>query len=343
MRRYTKGSSSARICLLFVCLLLVSSPRAVMAEEGDGAREFVVAALQTQLRWWVSADDFAQHMASRVEAAMVHRPDLLVFPEDLGTPLVALGDLEALEKARSLPEAIQGVAARHAEEVAAVVAQHKVSIQRALWLIKSDVIMRTYVETFSDLARRHKVFIAAGSTPMVFADKAGDAFNTACVFDPEGQMQVVGRKVHLVNIEQAEGLDLSPGTIESYKVFQTPKAVVGCIICADGWDPEIAKALVKQGAQVLLQVSANPEVWSAGTREGWKNSLFSRVQELKRWGVCVMGVGNLLGLPFQGQSALVGPKEWTPDGSGFLVEATSPTEEEVVVGTLDLSRVGGEQ
>jgi hypothetical protein len=45
-----------------------------------------------------------------------------------------------------------------------------------------------------------------------------------------------------------------------------------------------------QGAEVLLQVSANPEVWSPTHRQGWNQSLFSRAQELGVYGVQCMGL-----------------------------------------------------
>jgi len=308
-----------------------------LAAETD--HTFTVAAVQTELRFWTSAADFAAHMGARVQAALEPKPDLIVFPEDIGTPLVTLGDEDLIARVRTLPGAIQALAARHALEVGAQVAEHGVSLQRGLWLTRARAVETAYRETFSALARRYKVPILAGSAPMVVPDEPTGIFNTTCLFDPEGTMHVLGRKIHLVNLEGPEGLDLSPGSLDSYKVFRLPKAVIGCIVCADAWHPEIAGALVDQGAQVLLQVSANPEVWTQDTREGWKNSLFTRVQELKVYGVCAMGVGNLLSLPFQGQSAIVAPTEWTEQGDGFIAEAASPTEQAVVVATLDLSRV----
>ena len=303
----------------------------------DDAEGFVVAIAQTELRFPASAEDYAGHMARQVEAAMEHGPDLIVFPEDIGLPLIALGDLDALAQAESMQSAVMALLARHAEAVGAMIAEHGVSPMRALWLVKDPVISETYRETFSALARDHAVHIVAGSTPMVLPGREADSFNTACIFDPEGEMHVVGTKVNLIPLERDEGLDLSPGSLDDYVVFEMAGAVVGTIICADGWVPEIAQALVDQGAQILVQVSANPEVWSEGTREGWKDSLFTRVQDLGVYGICVMGVGDLLGVPFQGQSSVVAPREWTEDQSGFVAETVSATGEEILVIELDLA------
>lgn len=327
------------MALGFTAILLAHGASA-QTQPADNA-ELVVVAAQTELRFPASAEEFAEHMRSRVEAAMVYRPDLIVFPEDIAMPLIALGDYDLVTGAGSPEEAIGGLLTRHSAAVGALVAEHEVSPQRALWLAKAEVISATYRETFSALSREHEVYIAAGSVPMVPPDRPGAVLNTACVFDPAGEMQIVGTKVHLVPLEGEEGLDFSPGSAEDYRIVRTPKATFGTIICADGWDPAIAAALVEQGAEVLVQVSANPERWSEGTREGWRDSLFSRVQELGVYGVCVMGVGNLLGVPMQGQSAIVAPCDWTPDGSGFIAEAASATGEEIIAATLDLSRLRG--
>ena len=330
----------APLRVLCVCALALSLAPAVAAP-GDTPTPGVltVAVAQTELRFYRTPEEFAGHMAQRVEAAMARRPDLVVLPEDIGTPLVALGDVEALGAARTLRDGAASLILRHAAEVGALAAKHKVSPTRALWLVKADAIRKVYEETFAALARRHKVHLVAGSVPLVFPERPADVFNVCCLFAPDGKMHLLARKVNLIDLEKADGLDLSPGAAEDLRVFRMPQATIGVLVCADGWHAPLARRLAEQGAQVILQVSANPEVWTAGTRTGWKESLFTRVQEVKRWGVLCMGVGTLLDLPFQGQSAIVAPKEWTPDGSGFLAEAKRPDGEEIVVGRLDLSRV----
>ncbi len=325
--------------LAFVAMLLISqSGRPAAADTTDGG--FVVVAAQTQLRFWPSADDFAEHMSQRVEAAMEHSPDLIVFPEDIGLPLIALGDFDIVAQAESPEAAIGAMFALHSEAAGALIAEHGVSPQRALWLLKAPMIAEAYQQTFAALAREHEVLIAAGSAPMVADDRPAEVFNTACVFDPEGEMHIAGRKMNLVPpFETEDGLDFSRGKMEDYSVVEMPDATIGVIVCADGWDPRVAERLVEQGAEVLVQVSANPEEWGDRTRLGWLDSLFTRVQEVDVYGVYVMGVGNLLGLPFQGQSAVVAPRDWTLHRSGFLAEAESATDEELLVVRLDLSRV----
>ncbi|MFW5868062.1 MAG: nitrilase-related carbon-nitrogen hydrolase [Armatimonadota bacterium] len=322
--------------LTLSAMLTLSIPQPASAD--TAAEDFVVAVAQTELRFWPSAEDFAAHMSGRVEEAMAHSPDLIVFPEDIGLPLIALGDADIIAEAGGVEAAIGGMLARHSAEAGALVMRHGVSPQRALWLLKAPRVREVYHDTFSALAREHEVHIAAGSAPMVLPDRPGEVFNTACVFDPEGVMHVAGTKVNLIPLEAEDGLDFSRGAVEDYVAVPLPGATIGVIVCADGWDPDIARALVEQGADVLVQVSANPEVWTDGTRSGWQDSLFSRVQELEVHGVCVMGVGNLLGLAFQGRSSIVAPRDWTADGSGFVAEVDSATEEALLVLRLNPKR-----
>lgn len=330
---------SAGMLALVSALLIIAQP--VCADDGARGDTFVVAAAQTELRFWPSPDDFAEHMSQRVEAAMAHDPDLIVFPEDIGLPLVGIGDADALQGADTVEEAVGGMIARHSSEVDALVAEHGVSPCRGLWLLKTPAIREIYEETFASLAREHGVHIAAGSVPLVPPDHPSDIVNAACFFDPEGKMHIVGTKVHLVPLEREEGLDFASGAVEDYQAIRVSGATVGVIVCADAWDPAIAGALVDQGAGVLVQVSANPEVWSDGTRVGWREGLFARVQECGVYGVSAMAVGNLLRLPVQGRSAILAPREWTADGSGYLAEAESATSEAVIAATLDLRLSSG--
>jgi predicted amidohydrolase len=322
----------ARVFTL-IALLIVAAPIPAAAAEDD----FTVAAVQAELRFWPTADNFTEHMSRLVEESMQHDPDLIAFPEDIGLPLVGLGDTDVLTGADSLQAAVTAMLARHAGTVGERVAAHGVSPQRALWLAKAPTVCEVYRETFSALAAEHDVHIVAGSVPMVSPVDPARILNTACVFDPSGAMNVVGRKVHLVPLERADGLDFAAGSIDDYAVFEMPEATLGVIICADAWNTAIARKLVRDGANVLVQVSANPEEWSADTRANWQRGLCAQVQELGVFGVSVMGVGELLGLPLQGRSAALAPRDWTEDGSGYLAEADSATEEATVVVTFDLA------
>ncbi len=321
--------------LLAAIALALMAARTALADDG----KYTVAAVQTELRFYASEHDYAAHMAERMAAAMQFKPDLVVFPEDIGLPLAALGDQEALVGVGSLQEALTADVGRHTAEIQPICAKYGVSPQRALFLLKADQMKRVYRDTFSQLSRANSVNIVAGSIPMKFPSAPSHMYNVACVFTPSGRMRVVARKVHPIDIEQADGLDLSPASPEDSVPFNAGNARVGCLVCADGWDPAMAKRLVDKGAEILVQVSANPKVWTTEEQAGWKEGLWTRVQELGVYGVTCMGVGNMVGVPFQGTSQVLAPEAWTDSGTGVLAEAPSPTEETVVVAVLDMSRV----
>jgi predicted amidohydrolase len=316
-------------------VLVGLAARAALADEG----KFTVASAQTQLQFYHGEDDFAAHMAQRVQAAMKSKPDLIVFPEDLGITLVVLGEQDALAGVKTLPDAIKAIVARHIAEIGPLCAKYKVSPQRGLFLVKAAEVKRIYRDTFTRLARENTVHIVAGSVPMKFQYSPSAVYNVACLFTPRGRMHIVARKVNLIDLEQAQGLDLSPARPEDSRVFNVGGVTMGCLVCMDAWDAAMAKRLVKKGAQVLVQVSANPSLWTKEEQARWRKSVWTRVQELGVYGVTCMGVGELVGLPFQGVSQIVAPKAWTKDGSGVIAQAGTATEEAMVVATLDMSRV----
>ena len=335
MRVQVNGFVTLWPILLAVGALALLSARSAFADDG----KYTVAAVQTELRFYASAQEYAAHMAERMAAAMKFKPDLVVFPEDIGLPIVVLGDQDALVGATSLHEAIAAMVQKHMAEIGPICAKYGVSPQRALFLLKSDQVKQLYRDTFSELARENRTNIVAGSVPMKFQYAPSAVYNVSCEFSATGRMHIVAKKVHPIDIELADGLDLSPATPEDSVPFNAGDARIGCLVCADAWDPAMARRLVEKGAEILVQVSANPSIWTPEEQARWHEGLWTRVQELGVYGVTCMGVGNLVGLPFEGVTQVQAPAAWTDDATGVIKEATTATGEAVVAATLDMSRV----
>ena len=318
----------------------VCAPAAAPA--GDAAKAAApvflnVAAVQTELRFYRTAEDFETHMAQRVASAMLQRPDLVVLPEGIGLALVALGDYETATSAGTLQRALARLASKHRSEVKGISRRYQTSSTRALWLFRAAAIRRAYEGTFSQLARRHKVHIVAGSVPLVFPDEPADVYSTCCLFSPDGKMHVLGRKMNLLDAESVL-FEFSRGTLEQLQAYQMPQGTLGVVASGDGLNPDAAQRLVAQGADLLIQVSANPETWTSKMRKEWSFGLVSRVQDVGRYGISCMGVGKLLEFRCEGQSQILAPKEWTRGGTGILAETHGADTEEVVAARLDLSR-----
>ena len=116
-------------------------------------------------------------------------------------------------------------------------------------------------ETFqrcSDLARQYGVWLSAGSVPERSED--GRVYNTAYVFDREGSCVARHRKMHLFDIDVAEGQrffesdTLSAGN--DVTVFDTEFGKLGLCVCYDIRFPELSRLMALRGAKAILVPAA---------------------------------------------------------------------------------------
>jgi len=289
------------------------------------AQTITVAAVQARLQPYAHDSDFRTQMAGAVERAMECAADLIVFPEDVASGLAAL-HAPAAARTHSMPT-----------DMAAAALAHPGPATRALLLAAADRMRAVYVTTFSDLAREHAVYIAAGTTLLPHEGHDGNAiYNTFFLFGPDGAVAGTADKVNLIPLESDAGLDLTPGAREDLTAWQTPIGTIGPLICLDAWDTGLAASLVEQGAQVLVVPSANPEVWNESVLADRKEGLFARVRELGVPGVEAFGVGSLAGSLFQGRSWILVPDDAEPEGVRIVARASTATEPEVISATIDL-------
>lgn len=95
-----------------------------------------------------------------------------------------------------------------------------------------------------EVARRNNLYIVAG-----LLEREGDVvYNTAVLIDREGNLAGKYRKTSLPR-EEIDG-GVTPGN--SFPVFDTDFGRVGIMICWDVTFPEAARALARQGAEVIM-------------------------------------------------------------------------------------------
>ncbi len=103
-----------------------------------------------------------------------------------------------------------------------------------------------YIRRFQKLARTLKTCLAFG-----FAERVGDeAYNCAIFLDHEGEIRGRYHKVQL-----AEGTHPSwrfNRVGHRLRAFDTPIGRAGFVICNDRWNPDIVRALVLDGARIIL-------------------------------------------------------------------------------------------
>lgn len=302
------------------------------AAVGAGAETTKIALAQTELRLYESPHAFQDHMARRMAAAMAHGPQLVMFPEDIGLPLALVDDYETVKRCETAAEAMGVLARQYGAEIAPLMAGG-LSPARALLKLRGPRIEALYRETFAELARRHRVFIVAGSAPLPHLD--GQCANVSCLFGPGGEVLARTVKSHLVALEGPQGLDLVALPREQQAVWQTPLGPLGMIICADAWDAGIAQAHKQAGARLLLNCLANPEPWSEAQQQGMDGgSLPARVAETGLPGAQCYAVGSLFELHFRGKSQILRPLK--NRGWEATARAEAADREEIVAGEVVL-------
>ena len=118
---------------------------------------------------------------------------------------------------------------------------------RERFMALAEPIDGSYVERFRVLARKRRVWLLA-----CFAERQGDrAYNTALLLDAGGEIVGKYRKTHAQS--GGDWRYYTPG--EALPVFQTPWGAVGVMICYDRQFPEVPRALMLQGARLILNPS----------------------------------------------------------------------------------------
>ncbi len=125
------------------------------------------------------------------------------------------------------------------------------------------------VRALSKLAKSLNVVI-----PISFFEKDGPHYyNSAALADADGEILGVYRKSHIPD---------GPGYLEKYyfrpgdtgfKAWKTAFGVIGAGICWDQWYPEAARAMVLEGAEILLYpstIGTEPHDANLDTRAAWQ-------------------------------------------------------------------------
>lgn len=333
---------------------------AAQAQPETGSRQDVqLVAVQMTLDladYW-SYEAFEAKIREQMDAvAAVTDPDLptlVVFPEDVGLMLVVQGMQERLSGVESIETAIETAVGANAAALAWTRLIRWKSWVPALFLNRNRLIAETYFGVFTDMSREYGVYLVAGSVilpPYRISDglvewergpSGYNVYNSSYLFGPDGL--VIGRqdKVELIELEREAALDLSAGRVQDLQVFDTAVGRIGIAICLDAFHDEVVEQLKEQGAQVLVQPSANPGEWNEWQQADWLRSSHQRVAVENHFAYAVnpMLNGPLWDISFFGQSGIVSAQPTGTElnyslleaGAGFLSVADSDSAEEVLV------------
>jgi deaminated glutathione amidase len=229
------------------------------------------------------------------------------------------------DKAANLKEAKHGV--RHAAaQGARVVALPEVFIWRGSKKIEREAaepIPGPSSAAMAQLARDLGIYLLAGS---ILEEIPGSekAYNTSLLFDPAGKVVASYRKIHLFDVELANGVSLRESDTrahgETTAVIQTDLCSMGLSVCYDLRFPELYRGLASQGAELIFV----PSAFTAYTGEAhWETLLRARAIENQAYIIAPDQFGkSAKSFETHGHSMIVDP--WgkviaeLPDGPGVI-------------------------
>lgn len=179
------------------------------------SRVVTVATAQYPIDAFADFADFKAKASRWVNDACMRGAELLVFPEYGGMELASL-----------LPESIQ-------DDLEAQLP--------ALQPLRDEA-----VSTWRELAEAHGVTLLAPSLPWQLDD--GRFVNRAWLFGPSGRAGYQDKQI-MTRFENDEwGVTAGDGL----RIFDTPAGRLGVLICYDSEFPELARALVEAGVDLIL-------------------------------------------------------------------------------------------
>ena len=192
---------------------------------------------------------------------------------------------------------------------------------------------------FGELARQFGIVLV---TSLFERRTAGLYHNTAVVFDTDGSVAGTYRKMHIPDDPAYyEKFYFTPGDL-GFHPIQTSVGKLGVLVCWDQWDPEAARLMALQGADILIYPTAigyatyDTEEEQQRQREAWTTVMRGHavanglpVIAVNRVGFEPDPSGQTEGIQFWGSSFVAGPQ-------GELHYRASDKEEESLVVDIDL-------
>ena len=179
-------------------------------------------------------------------------------------------------------------------------------------------------EAMAKAASDAGVWLHAGSVPERGAD--GRLYNTSLVFSPAGDLAASYRKIHRFGFDKGEAVLMGAGR-EPVTVAVPDTTTLGVATCYDLRFPELFRALVDAGAEILVV----PAGWPERRRSHWTLLAQARAVENQAFVLACGTAGTHAGVLQAGHSIVVDP--W----GEVLAEAGA--DEEVLTVDFDPAKV----
>jgi predicted amidohydrolase len=179
----------------------------------------------------------------------------------------------------------------------------------------------------AEAARRHEMWLAAGSVPELGDD--GLLYDTALVFGPTGKLAAAHRKAHLYP-PTLEHTVFTPG--DRLTTFDDPTlGCVGLVVCFDGDFPEVARTLALRGARLVLA----PSAYEVEGANAWDLLYPAMALTNSQWWVQANQAGSHSTSTLLGASRIVAPTGTVVAEASRAVPG-SPSRAELLVHRIDL-------
>jgi N-carbamoylputrescine amidase len=194
-----------------------------------------------------------------------------------------------------------------------------------------------------EVARQLRIVLIAS----LFEKRAAGVYhNTAAMFDADGTLRGLYRKMHIPDDPlYYEKYYFTPGDL-GFRAFDTNVGRVGTLVCWDQWYPEGARLTVLQGAHVLFYPTAigwhpaEKAEFGAAQHDAWRT--IQRAHAIAN-GVYVAVVnrvgfetGNIRGKSAPGSGLEFWGGSFLCDPFGQVIAEASHDKEEILVGEVDL-------
>jgi predicted amidohydrolase len=207
--------------------------------------------LDAKLRAWLDAAKMQELLGPRT---------VVVFPEYMGTWLVAVDEGPDVVEASSISDALTALAAAHPVELVAALATAPADdgMAYAAFATKAKRMAEVHEQIFSSIARDYGVTVTGASTLLprprvhdghIVIGEGEPLRNVVFTFRPDGTLDD-----HVVQKSFPTASELpfvEPAPVDELPVLDTPAGKLGVLICADSWYPEPYARLEELGAEVL--------------------------------------------------------------------------------------------
>jgi N-carbamoylputrescine amidase len=197
-----------------------------------------------------------------------------------------------------------------------------------------------------DTARTHGVVLVAS----LFEKRApGIYHNTAAVFDRDGELRGIYRKMHIPDDPlYYEKFYFTPGDL-GFRAYDTQVGRLGTLVCWDQWYPEGARLTALQGASILFYPTAIG--WHPAEKAEFGKTQHDAWRTIQRAHAIANGVyvgavnrvgfetGNIRGNSVPGQGLEFWGGSFLCDPFGCVLAEASHDKEEILLGTVDLRKM----